>query len=323
MKKISVLFMALLFTFVLFGCEDNDTDSENVVYTTTYPLYYLLEEIGKDVIEVKYVPGSQVHGDSHDWSQKEIIDMQDADYLFYVGAGLDPFIRTNVDSVFRDQHVELVKLEDYIDIIEVKLTHDHDHGDDHDDHDDHDSGHTEILPDPHFWLDVSRMQEAAKTILEKLIVMYPEKDTVLENNYVTIDKLLEKLNQDFVDALSGQDKPIVTNVKLFTYFEEAYGINIHPLTLNAHSHEDETVPTDLEDFVNFVINHELHYILFEKNANSPAGETLVSEVNKTGHDVEKLFLHPIGNITTAELNDNENYITLMYDNLDSLKKALD
>lgn len=322
MKKITLLLASFLLAFTLAGCGQDDESGQNVVYTTTYPLYYLLEEIGEDVLDVKYVPGSQVHGESHDWSQKEIIDMQDSDYLFYVGAGLDTYITANLDSVFKDQDVELVKMEDHIDIIEVELAHHHEEDDDEDHHDD-DNGYTEVIPDPHFWLDASRMQEVAELIYEKLVVMYPEDDALLENNYVHVDMLLEKLQQDYTEALSDKDKPIVTNVKLFSYYEDAYDLDLHPLTLNAHAHEDETVPNDLETFVNFVIDHDLNYILFEKNATSPAGDTLVSEVNKTEHSVEKLYLHPIGNITTDELNENQSYITLMYDNLESLENALE
>ena len=92
---------------------------------------------------------------------------------------------------------------------------------------------------------------------------------------------------------------------------------------SAHAHEDETVPNDLEAFIDLIIDNNLDYVLFEKNASSPAGDTLITEVNKQGHDVEKLYLHPIGNITTEEINQNKNYINLMYDNLASLENALE
>lgn len=321
MKKLFILSISLFMTFALFGCEQDSDDDRNVVYTTTYPLFYLLEEIGEGVIDVRYVPGAQVHGESHDWSQKDVISMQDADYLFYVGAGYDTYIDS---SVFEDQDVELVKMEEHIDILDIELVHDHqdDEEEDHSDEND-DEPYSEVIPDAHFWLDANRMREAAELILDQLIIKYPDEDTVLENNYVTVDKLLEKLDQDFEDVLTNSVKPVVTNVKLFSYFEDAYEVDLHPLNLNAHAHEDETVPTNLEDFVELVIDNDLSYVLFEKNATSPAGDTLISEVNKTDHEVEKLYLHPVGNITTEEINNNENYITLMYDNLESLEKALE
>lgn len=331
MKKTLILTTLLIVLFSLGACRETDDGDKNVVYTTTYPVKYLLDNIGEDILTVKYVPGSQVHGESHDWSQKEIIDMQDADFLFHVGAGLDTYIESNVTSVFKDQNVKLIKLEDHIDILEVELIHDYDdvHAEEEDGHtedeDEHDDSHSEIttLPDPHFWLDTSRMLQAASLVMDVLSEKYIDDEAVLNNNYVVLKAQLDKLHEDFTSTLTNTEKPIVTNVKLFTYFEDAYNLNIKALTLNAHSHEDETVPNDLEAFVKLIIEEDLDYVLFEKNASSPAGETLISEVNKLGHDVEKLYLHPIGNMTTEELNENKNYINLMYDNLASLENALE
>ncbi|MGM0435449.1 MAG: metal ABC transporter substrate-binding protein [Bacillota bacterium] len=323
MKKILILLVTLMTVLSIAACDDT-TDDGTVVYTTTYPLKFLLDSIGEDVVTVKYVPGSQVHGESHDWSQKEIIDMQDADFLFHVGAGYDTYIEANIDSVFDDQNVELVKMENHIDILEVELIHDHedeDHGDE--EHDEEEHPEVTTLPDAHFWLDTSRMIEASELIMDKLSEKYSDETEILNNNYTVLEAQLQKLHEDFTNTLTNTEKPVVTNVKLFSYFEDAYGLNIKSLTLNAHAHEDETVPNDLETFIDLIIDNDLDYILFEKNATSPAGETLISEVNKLDHDVEKRYLHPIGNITTEEMNQNKNYINLMYDNLASLENALE
>lgn len=335
MRKLSLIFLTLLTIFTLAACS-NDEISENVVYVTAYPVQYLVEEIGKDIVNVKYVPGSHVHGESYDWSAQEIISMQDADLLFHVGGGLDNYIDANLNSIFRNQHVNLIKFSDYVDLINVCLVHDHDDHDDHDDHNHDDHNHdenqdshdnacegAENLPDPHFWLDVNRMIEAAELVKLTLLEYYPEDKTRIENNYVVVNALLNKLNSDFKEALHDHHKPVITNVKLFTYFEKAYHVHLHPLTLNAHAHEDESVPTNLIEFVNLAIDHDINYILFEKNASSPAGETLLSEIRKTNPDIDKSFLHPLGNLTSEEVAQNKNYVNIMYDNLKALKSALE
>jgi len=338
MRKLSLIFLTLLTVFTLAACS-NDETGENVVYVTAYPVHYLVEEIGKGIVDVKYVPGSHVHGESFDWSAQEIISMQDADLLFHVGGGLDNYIDANLNSIFRDQHVNLVKFSETINLINVCLVHDHDHDDhDHDydehdhDHDDHDHDNhdhddecegAENLPDPHFWLDVNRMIEAAELVKMTLLETYPEETTRIENNYVVVNALLNKLNSDYKEALHDNHKPVITNVKLFTYFERAYHVHIHPLTLNAHAHEDESVPTNLIEFVNLAIDNDINYILFEKNASSPAGETLLSEIRKSNSDIDKVFLHPLGNLTSEEVAQNKNYVNIMYDNLNALKSALE
>ncbi len=357
MKKMLFLSLLLLSSLTLSACRDSEP-TENTVYVTTYPVYFLVSNIGQDVVNVKYVPGSQQHAESIDWAAQEIIDMQDADYLFHVGANLDPYIDINYDSTFRNQNVELVRLEDYIDIINVRLIHDHDHDDhdhhdhndhdnhnhhddhddhdnhnDHDDHDDHDNhndhddhddhDHGEIQPDPHFWLDPQRMLQAAHVILEKLVVMYPEHEDRINNNFVPLEKSLEKLHEDFSQALESPNRPIITNVKLFSYFEDAYNITIHPFTLNAHAHEDESVPTNFEEFIQLANDYNIRFVVFEKNATSPAGETLLSELRKSNSDTDRLALHPLESLTREEIAVNKNYINIMYDNLEALIKAIE
>jgi len=326
MKKLSLILLTLLTTLSLAACQE-DEELDNVVYVTTYALEYLVDEIGKDVVNVKYVPGAQVHGESYDWSAQEIINMQDADLLFYVGGGLDTYIDASINAIFTNQNVTLTKISDSIELLEICLVHDHDQDEhDHDDEEDNydeECENAENMPDPHFWLDVNKMLEAADIVRNQLLEHYPEKEAIINNNYVVVNLVLNKLNQDFHDALHDQHKPVITNVKLFSYYQEAYHVHLHPLTLDAHSHEDESVPTNLIEFVHLALDNNINYILFEKNATSPAGETLLTEIAKENPDIEKLYLHPLGNLTTEELAQNKNYVNIMYDNLTALKRAVE
>ena len=330
MKKMIALISLIVLTITLSAC-DRETATEQDVFVTSYPMYYLVSEIGEGLVNTRYVPGSQVHGHSESWVARDIEDMQDAVLLFFIGAGFDPYIEANM-STFEGERVELVRMENYINIIDVHLIHDHDdddhddddHDDDNhddDDHDDHDDA--QLMPDPHFWLDPERMLEAAHLVQEKLLNHFPEASEMINNNFVNVEKALEKLHEDFHSALSSSDKPIITNVKLFSYFENVYGIEIYPLSLNAHAHEDERIPSDFEAFITLAETYDIQYVLFEKNAVSPAGETLLEELRKVNPDTDKLYLHPLDMLTSDELAVNKNYINIMYDNLEALIKAID
>ena len=63
------------------------------------------------------------------------------------------------------------------------------------------------------------------------------------------------------------------------------------------------------------------YIMFEKNANSPAGDQVLSELQTTVLHASALYLHGIGNLTMEEAVNCSNYITIMYANLEALKLA--
>ncbi|MFW6319539.1 MAG: metal ABC transporter substrate-binding protein [Bacillota bacterium] len=324
MKRILALLSILVLALTLYACGDeNDTNSDPVVYVTAYPIEYLVNMIGQDITTAKYVPGATAHGHGFDWSGKEIIDMQNADILIYVGAGLDPYITVNYETL-NDGSVRLVKISDYVDPIEVCMSHDHvDEDEDEHHHDEEDTvcEDAELIEDSHMWLDVERMQAMASLVRDQLLISYPDETEHINNNYMIVEKLLEKLQTDYIEALSPITKPIITNVKLFSYYEDAYNLVINPFTKNAHSHDDESTPTDYPEFVAYAIANDINYILFEKNANSPAGDTLLRELQKENPSASKLFLHPLGYLTRDEVTLGENYITLMYDNLDVLLQA--
>ena len=319
MNKILLFPLVLVFMFTLYACNDNN-ESEHTIYVTSYPVMFILESLSEGIADVRYVPGSQQHGESIDWAAQDIIAMQDADFLFYVGGGLDPYIDSNMTSTFEGEQVNMVKLEDYINYIDVKLIHDHD---DHNDHDDHDDEDIEEMPDPHFWLDPNRMIEASEIVYDYLKDYYEEESqqNILDNNYVKLSKQLEKLLDDYNETLDNPQTPLITNVKLFTYFERAFDVEIYPFTLNSHAHEDESIPTDYEAFIELAQDYDIQYVIFEKNAASPAGETLLSELRDVRDFTERLELHPLERLTNDELIMNHNYITIMYENLETLEMA--
>lgn len=321
MKKV---FIALLLSFTIFlsSCSNGEQVDQNVVYVTTYPVQYLVEEIAGDTVIVKRVPGSTIHSESIDWGAKEIIDMLDSDLLFYVNGGLDTYIPNNADTTFEDGNVELVDISKAVTYNQVCYTHVHDHDDD--------ESHTEeeivdscdenmVSDDPHFWLDPVRMKEAASLVKDKLIATFPENQEQYNNAYTVLNASLEKLDDDYQKMADEAIKPIITTVMLFTYWHERYDLEILSITNSAHSSESD--PGDIIELKEEALYHFIHYIMFEKNANSPAGEQVLTQLQLEDETASALYLHGLGNITEEEVNSGKTYLTIMYENLEALKTA--
>lgn len=322
-----LLFVAVLLT----GCNGTNGD-EDVIYTTTYPIEFLVNEIAGDTVTVKRVPGSQTHSESIDWTPKEIIDMIEADILFYVDAGLDSYIPNNVET-FDDGDVKLVSLEDAVTYNLICATHDHDHEEGHEEEehteeliDEHDDDHVletceadKIIEDPHFWLDPVRMLEAATFIKDQLVVEYPNNEEAYTEAYNTLKEKLETLHEKYQMMADEATKPIITTSLLFSYFEARYGIEI--ISMSQSTHVEETIPGDIIEIVEEALFHNINYIMYEKNINNPAGDALYNELNVDDYDINKGYLHGLGNLITEEIEQGETYLTIMYDNLETLKAA--
>ncbi len=325
MKKLFTIMTLLVSLFVLTACNRNDEIDTNIVYTTTYPVQFLAEELSGDNIQVQRVPGVSAHGDSIDWSARDIIDIKESDLLIYVDGGADSYIDQNM-TILSDGDLEFLNLSTFISYNFVCLSHDLGDGHSHDD--EHDDAPTDpgcefntLSTDPHFWLDPVLMAQAAELIKDKLIVTFPEEQATIENNYTTLSATLTQLHEKFQELDDDEDatKPIITTVMLFTYWHERYDFEIFSITKDAHS--SETNITDLDEIVTIAKDNNIMYIMFEKNANSPAGESVIEVLQTTRPSTDKLYLHGLGNLTQEEIDAGETYITIMYDNLDALKLA--
>jgi len=324
MKKITVMILALLIVFTLTGCGDDTPQGENVIYTTVYPMQFLVKKIGGNTVTVERVPGSTMH--SHDdtiaFSAKDQINMINADLLFYVDGGLDTYIPNLEETVFKDGHVELVNVSDFVTYAEVCYSHDHTH----EDEDHEDETYVEepcdvnaLSEDPHFWLDPKRMLDALELVKDKLIVMYPENSELYNNNYTVLKASLEKLDQDFQDMADLATKPIITTTLLFNYFNEAYDIEILSLTTSVHTSEVD--PGSIIDIVNQAVVNEIHYIVFEKNSNFPTAEEVLTQLQEQDSTAQKVELHALGNLTQDEIDNGATYLSIMLENLAILEEA--
>lgn len=325
MKKLLALISVLLITITLSGCTKIE---QHDIYVTVYPMQYLAETIGGDTITVGRVPGSNVHSEAYDWSSKEILAMQNADYIFYVGANSDNYIPNNKEAIFDEGVVELVHIGDYVEYEHVCYESDHTHGEEEHTEEEHtEDEHIEdetcdtaqLSEDPHFWLDPNNMIVAADLVRDMLVAKYPENASLYNDNYMDLQLELEELGEAFDLMALEATKPIITTNMLFNYWHEGYGIEIFSLTADAHN--DNTIPGDIIEFVEEAVFHDIEYILFELNSNSPSGDAVFLGLQEENPNAEKRYLHGLGTLSMDEIDDGEDYMSLMYKNLEVLNEA--
>ncbi len=320
MKKTQLLILAILVTLTLSACKKTE-EYDNVVYVTLYPMQYLVEEIAGETVHVEYVPSANSHGSSFDPSGKEIIAMLESDLLFYINGGADSYIESSA-SLFEGGNVKLVDMSEHITYNEICLTHSHEH--------DHETteettptgcDENSLSPDPHFWLDPVRMIRAAEFVKTKLISTYPNNHELYNNAWTVLNASLEKLHDDYQLMADNAIRPIMTTVRLFTYWEERYELEVFSITNDIHSSEGTVGDyTELLEEAEF---HNISYVGFEKNANSPEGDVFLSALQdryiSLGWNIpSEQYLHGLGKITTEEVENGSNYISIMYDNLEVL-----
>ncbi|MEJ8767782.1 metal ABC transporter substrate-binding protein [Oceanobacillus sp. HCA-5259] len=115
--------------------QDNrvDESSEDItIYTTVYPLQYIVEEIGGDTVTVHSVFPPGVDGHMYEPTSKEMTDFAASDAFIYIGAGMEGFANS-VSEALGLEDIALIEIGKHEELFQkgTQEGSDHEHEDEH------------------------------------------------------------------------------------------------------------------------------------------------------------------------------------------------
>lgn len=308
------------------------------VQVSFYPMYEFTKNVAGDLADVHtLVPAGM---EPHDWepTPQDMASIEKADVLVYNGAGMESWIDQVTDSLGNDKLIQ-VEASHGIDLLEgTEDEHDHDHADgatndehDHDhadeaateehDHDadaeegqghDHDHGGL----DPHVWLSPALAVKEVRNIEAGLAQAAPEHAEQFKQNADAYVTQLELLDKDFKVAVTdSKRKDFITQHAAFGYLAQEYGLKQVPIA--GLSPEQEPSAAQMASVIDFAKEHQVKTIFFETLVSSKVSETIASEVG-----AKTAVLNPIEGLTEDEIAAGMDYISVMRQNLEALKLAL-
>lgn len=81
--------------------------------------------------------------------------------------------------------------------------------------------------------------------------------------------------------------------------------------------EAEPTMQEMKEIAEFAAEHDIRYILFEELVSPRLAETLADSLG-----IGTLTLNPLEGLTEQQMEDGEDYFSIMADNLTTLEKAL-
>jgi zinc transport system substrate-binding protein len=314
MKKITLLLTSILLILTsLSGC----TLSVLNVGVTTYPIQYLVNRIAQDKVNVvQYSVGptmtrAQIRTDYEDV-------LESTDVVFYFGK-LEPYFSvylnefqnsktqlidlTSNAGVYRFQRYTVTSLADRQVTLEDKYynTNLFDNVNMYD-------------TDPMLWLDPITMISMAGTIKDWLIEKFPEERNLFNSNYEVLKQELARLDADYQE-LWKQDISFVSVTPSFGNWQKAYGIQVYPLILSRFG----VLPSDdqLNVIKERIKNDGVKIIIHEPNLSADMEELF--QIIKTELELESIELHSLSFLSEQDIIDNKNYMTIMFENLNTLE----
>lgn len=311
------------------------TESEQIqIYTTLYPLEYFANEIGGSYVDVTSILPAGADPHTYEPTSKTMVDIATADVFIYNGANLEAYAE-KIQAALIDEDVKMIAATDGLDLLNyeheeeehahVEESDEHAHEEDESEEHEHDEADTESTEDdghdhgdvdPHVWLDPMLSISLAENIKTELVAQMPEQEEVFEANYQDLVSRLENLDSTFHETIEGYEQnEILVSHAAYGYLEKAYGIE--QLAISGITSSDEPSQKELEDIIEQVKENDINYLFFEQNI-KPKVATVIQQ--ETG--VESLELHNLSVLTEEDIENNDDYFTLMERNLKAIETAL-
>lgn len=280
---------------VLSACSDADTADTtgtkaeqaagdiSLVVTTT-PLGSVTEQIATCAggTSTTLMP---VNADPHDFSASsaQVADMVKADLVIANGLGLEGGLDASLQQVEADG-TEVLHVAEHIDPLPWG-DHEHEHAHEEEGHEGHNHGDL----DPHFWLDVARMAEAAQLIGDEVAERtgddtWSECGAEVSGELTALD---EEIRED-LSVIPEERRTIVTDHEAFGYFNNAYEFHSAGVVIPGGSTEAQPSSADLASLAGVIREENVPVIFTNAAVNQTLVDALAAEV---GEDVQVVSLY--------------------------------
>lgn len=290
MKKIK-LFILLISIFLLSGCNITKDSMENIeVYTTIYPIKYLIDSLYGTNSTIYSIYPSGVNTKDFKLSDKKLEEYSKTDLFVFNSLDRD-----------REYAVKMINNNKNLKVIDVSMGMTYD------------NNITELWLNPYNYL---MMAENTKNGLLEYVdnpyLISNSDGTGIENRYDELKYNLSRLDADIKEAISlAPNKTIVVDNDMFKYLEK-YNLNV--ISLEDNDNLNENVIYEVKKLIR---NGNIKYIYSSSKETNSICKSLIDE-----YGVSLLTLNTMENIDGGITNSNENYITIMNNNLDLLNKEL-
>ena len=338
-KKISAALTAaaiMTTTMSLAGCSNSGSskDSKKVhIVCTIFPEYDWVKNIVKDdeCAEITYLLDSGADLHSYQPTAEDILKISECDLFIYAGGESD----TWVPDALENKRNEDMKIINMLDVIgdkakeeEVKEgmqeedEHDHEHGDeDHDEDHDHDHEEEEKEYDEHIWLSVDNAKTICKVIADDLCELDEDHKDSYKKNLESYLSELDALDSDFKAlAESAKQKTLIFGDRFpFRYFTDEYGFDYYAAFVGCSAETEASFET-IAFLAGKVDELGAKTIFTIENSDNKIAQAIID--SSKAKDAKIAALHSLQSVTKEQLDADHTYITLMRQNLETLKTAL-
>lgn len=321
-NKISICIIIILLMIINIVPINIHAEDKISITTTLFPQYDFAKAIAGDKAEVTMILplGSESH--NYEPSPSDIIAIDNSDIFIYTGDYMEGWVSDIVSNLNNTMVVDVSK-----NITLDKTEDEHNHEDEeehHDEDDDHnDDNHKEEHShsheyDPHIWTSPKNAMVIVDNITNALCELDSFNAEYYKSNAEEYKHQLEHLDNEFRETVqNGNTNKIFFGGKFALYYlAKEYGLEY---TSAYDSCSDETEPSAkaVANIITQMQEQNIPVIFYEELTNPKVANTIAEETGST-----PLLFHSCHNVSVEEFNSGVTYLSLMEQNVQNLKIAL-
>lgn len=285
--------------------KNTDGTEKLVVYTSFYPMYDFTTKVGGDYITVEnLVPAG---AEPHDWepTTRDILHLEHGDMFIMSGAGMEHWADKLLSSL-ENPDLVVVEASEGITLAQEEEEEEHDH-----------HGHSHEEGDPHVWLSPKRAKQQMENIKNAMVQADPAHGDVYEANYQQYAKEFDALDEEYRTTLSAlPQKSFIVAHEAFGYLCYDYGLE--QVALEGLMSESEPDPARMAEVVRFAQEKGITTVFFEEMVDPKVAQTIAREIG-----ADTATLNPLEGLTQEDMDNGREYFSVMRENLQALKEALE
>lgn len=285
MRKKIFLILLIIFTFAITGCSNDSMDNIEII-VTNYPNEYVVKSLYGNHATI-----SSIYPDGVDTNDYKISKKQKKEY-----ASKDLFVYNGLLEKERNLAVDLLAINPDLKIIDTAYVLE-----------------TDYSPEE-LWLNPSSLlmmsQNVRLSLNEYITSNYLKKD--IDNAYEELKITISEVDADYRVAVdSTNNKAILVADSALKYLEK-FGMQVTCI-------DGDATQKTMADAENLITSGTVSFIfLFEGDEENEN----VKKLRETYSEVQTIALHRLDNITDAERSEKQDYVSIMENNLELLKKEL-
>ena len=349
-KKTINIFLCLILVLVnIISCGNKNTEEKNdivesndnkkvKIVTTIFPIYDIVRNIvPSDKYDISMLLDSGIDIHNFQPTVQDMNEIRNADIFIYIGGESDKWVdkvlksvnNENLKSINLMENIShIVKLEEIVEGMEHEHDeHEEEHHDEHNEKHEHEEDEHDHENDEHIWLSIRNVKEITKFLWGELVLNKDNTNFINEDIYKSIEKnatkyliKLEELDNKYVEILNNKkyDTLIFADRFPFRYLCDDYNLKYFA-AFSGCSAESEASFETVAFLAKKVDDLNLPHICAILGSTHKIPQTVVNTTKDKNQDI--IYFNSMEGISDIN-NESINYINIMEENLDALKKAL-